>query len=89
MRESKNQEKIILNFNVVKGHDEKLDELHSEWQDFNKQLNGWKNQIEREIRKSDEYDSVISDVESVLTEIKQCKTTDPKFEKVYLRLMHN
>merc|ERR1712008_212133 len=85
--ESRQQEKIILNFNMAMKEarcedDDKLDQLHSEWVDFNAQLNGWMNTIEREIRKSDEYDSVITDVESVLTEIKRCKTSDPKFEQL-------
>ena len=42
--------------------------------DFNSELNGWKNQIEREIRKSDEYDNVVSEIETVLTKIKDKRT---------------
>lgn len=44
-------------------------------QDFNSELNGWKNQIEREIRKSDEYDNVVSEIETVLTKIKDKRTS--------------
>ena len=43
--------------------------------DFNSELNGWKNQIEREIRKSDEYDNVVSEIETVLTKIKDKRTS--------------
>ena len=43
-------------------------------QDFNSELNGWKNQIGREIRKSDEYDNVVSEIETVLTKIKDKRT---------------
>ena len=69
-----------MNFNLQQNsiEVEKFEEFQQEWQDFNKQLNNWKKAIEREIRKSDEYDSVISDVENVLTKIKQCEATDPK-----------
>ena len=43
--------------------------------DFNSELNGWKNQIEREIRKSDEYDNVVSEIETVLTKIRDKRTS--------------
>ena len=42
--------------------------------DFNSELNGWEIQIEREIRKSDEYDNVVSEIETVLTKIKDKRT---------------
>ena len=48
--------------------------------DFNNELNGWKNSIEREIRKSDEYDDVIAEVENVLTKIKDQKDTAAEYE---------
>ena len=35
-----------------------------------KEVNKWKASIERDIRKSDEYDTVINNVESVLEKIK-------------------
>merc|ERR1712131_118018 len=82
--ESHKKESVIFNLNIAMQNNEaaardpvyedKLEHIQSEWKDFNSELNGWKNQIEGGSRKSDEYDNVVSEIETVLTKIKDKRT---------------
>jgi len=52
---------------------ERIQELRDDWIVFSKGLIGWKSKIENDIRKSKEYENVISRAETVVVDIHKKK----------------
>ena len=61
---------------------EKLKELHDDWKEFSKGLNVWKTKIEKSIRQSKEYETVISKAEEIVIDLHQKKQEDGQDEEI-------
>ena len=80
---------MIINLNIQLGEAqgdpeirEKLEELQSDWSEFSRGLDGWKTRIERDIRRSKEYENVIHRAETVVLDLHKKKEDNGSEEEL-------